>query len=290
MSEFGESFARPIVKELRLRGISTNTRVIVVHQKKTGRWLISGEEGGGAARGISTKGNRVGELGHYVGYVGIAGVPLTSIPIHSFLPNRTFRNVFANDVLRVEAFRYEGSCNITVSSYRLHSALPGLAPKLYLKVLFRGYNGVLNAGATVPTFFDNTGEADEIPSILLPLIQAAVKGVTTVPNHRAHCIALPFLRLPALDITAYKLVVTENEDDSESETITVPTVDVTPINGSVEAPVTTVAGIPDPSPTPLGFTSLSPVALDVMPPDAVTPLPSLEVKKSTTRRASTVAA
>jgi hypothetical protein len=199
MSGLGFRFPKLVLRELKRLGIECRPEVRIVHQKKNARWLIAGEEGGGAE----------GAIGHYVGFVGVSpeGVAV-SLPIRSFIPNRIYRKVFAQDLLRLQVFRYEQSINLSITRHCLVSPGPGRRPELISRDVFIQREGLLTNGSDLPVFIDRTGEPVDMPADLIPAIKAACRGVATVRNKRAHLIGLPDVTLPPIVIS--KATVPEN--------------------------------------------------------------------------------
>lgn len=190
MSGLGSRFPKNVLRELNRLNIGCRTAVSIVFQQKNKRWMIAGEEGGGS----------VDRLGHYVGYVGVAPEGLAvSIPIQSFIPNRTQRRVFAQDLVRFEIFRYENSCNLTVTRHHLVSPGEGRRPELKTDELFHQKNGILTSDSKQPVFFDHAGEPIDLPRELIPAIQAASKGVLSQRNKRAHLIGVADVSLPSVE-------------------------------------------------------------------------------------------
>jgi hypothetical protein len=190
MSGLGSRFPKNVLRELKRLNIYCHSSVSIVFQQKSQRWMIAGEEGGGS----------VDRLGHYVGYLGVAPEGLAvSIPIQSFIPNRTQRRVFAHDLVRLEIFRYETSCNLTVTRHYLVSPGAGRRSELKTVELFQQRNGILTTDSKQPVFFDGAGEAIDLPRELVPAIQAVSKGVLSQRNKRAHLIGVPDVTLPSVE-------------------------------------------------------------------------------------------
>jgi hypothetical protein len=190
MSGLGSRFPKNVLRELKRVNIYCHSSVSIVFQQKSQRWMIAGEEGGGS----------VDRLGHYVGYLGVAPEGLAvSIPIQSFIPNRTQRRVFAQDLVRLEIYRYETSCNLTVTRFYLVSPGGGRRSELKAVELFHQRNGILTTDSKLPVFFDGAGEPIDLPRELVPAIQAVSKGVLSQRNKRAHLIGVSDVTLPSVE-------------------------------------------------------------------------------------------
>jgi hypothetical protein len=190
----GMHLSGKVLAELVRLGLGARPNVTVVFQPKRKRWMIAGEEGGGC----------VGEVGHYVGYVGVApGGLAVSIPTESLIPNSTQRRVVSQEMIRAQLFRYKNSCNLLVTHHYLDSpSKEGVRPSLGRRVLFQGLNGILAQGTTQPVFFDYAGEAVDFPKELIPLIEAVSKAAVRLNNDRAHCIPLAPVVLPPVKISS----------------------------------------------------------------------------------------
>ena len=79
-SGLGMTMHGKVIVELRRLALTARPNITLVHQEKNKRWMIAGEEGGGCT----------GDVGHYVGFVGVHTLGLAvSIPLQSLIPNTT---------------------------------------------------------------------------------------------------------------------------------------------------------------------------------------------------------
>jgi hypothetical protein len=186
-SGLGMTMHGKVIQELQRLNLGARPNLTPVFQQKHKRWMIAGEEGGGCN----------GELGHYIGFVGVVTAPLAiSIPIQSLIPNSTQRRVISQEMVRAQLFRYGSSCDLLITHHYLSPASKeGARPPMERQVLFLGKNGILAPETKQPVFFDHSGEAIDFPHNLIPLIQAVSKGAMTPKNNRAHCIPLQPINL-----------------------------------------------------------------------------------------------
>jgi len=181
-SGLGMNMHGKVIVELRRLALTARPNITLVHQEKNKRWMMAGEEGGGST----------GDVGHYVGFVGVNGPGLAvSIPLQSLIPNTTQRKVISQEMIRAQLFRYCNTCDLLVTHHYIgETAGDSAIPSLQRRVLFHGKNGILAPGTKQPVFFDHAGEAIDFPKNLIPLIQAVSAGATTPKNKHAHCISL----------------------------------------------------------------------------------------------------
>ena len=189
-SGLGMRLHKKVLNELQRLNIVARPAVSIAFQQKQKRWVIAGEEGGGS----------VDKIGHYVGFLGVAPDGLAvSIPIQSLIPNAIQRRVISSELVRIEAFRYEQSCQYNVTHHYLVSPGEGRRPELHGRELFRAYNGILTSDSKQPVFFDRAGEPVDLPADLIPAIQAVTRGILSLRNKRAHLISVPAIILPPIE-------------------------------------------------------------------------------------------
>jgi len=139
-------------------GILCRPQVEIVYQQRANQWKLRGEESGGA----------VELLGHYVGFVDIncEGLPWLQ-RVKNFLPNGIHAVVIANELVRVEMFRYETTYQLLISKHWLQGK-DNERPELKSAILFLGRNGSLDTelwgkdaafrGGAMPHFYGRSGE------------------------------------------------------------------------------------------------------------------------------------
>jgi len=183
----GMELTAPARQELIRSGFRIRPAVSIVHQPKSKRWLLSGEEGGGSVKAI----------GHYVGYVGTnTDASVLSLPVQALLPNVIHRRVLSSSLIRFEIFRYEQSCELAITHLYLDPAPEGQRPRIARRELFRGRDGLLTADNPVPLFFSRSGELIELPEHITPGLAAVARGAQCINCRHAHLIGLPTIRVP----------------------------------------------------------------------------------------------
>jgi hypothetical protein len=178
----GMDLTAPARQELRRSGFRIRPAVSIVHQQKTGKWMLAGEEGGGSVKAI----------GHYVGYVGTSmDKTLLSLPVQALLPNVIHRRVISASLIRFEIFRYEQSCELAITHLYLDYPEEGKRPRIARRDLFRGRDGLLTSDNPVPLFFSRSGELLDFAAHFTPGITAVTRGVQCMNCKHAHLIGLP---------------------------------------------------------------------------------------------------
>jgi len=145
-------------EQIRKIGILCRPQVEIVHQQRADQWKLRGEESGGAHQ----------LLGHYVGFVSVDGEGLAWLQrVKNFLPNGVHAVVIANELVRVEMFRYETTYQLLISRHWLRRG-DKERPELKSRILFLGRNGSLDTelwgkdaafrGGAMPHFYARSGE------------------------------------------------------------------------------------------------------------------------------------
>jgi hypothetical protein len=145
-------------EQVRKIGILCRPQVEIVYQQRANQWKLRGEESGGA----------VELLGHYVGFVDINGEGLPWLQrVKNFLPNGIHAVVIADELVRVEMFRYETTYHLLISKHWLQGK-DKERPELKSAILFLGGNGSLDTelwskdaafrGGAMPHFYARSGE------------------------------------------------------------------------------------------------------------------------------------
>jgi len=145
-------------EQVRKIGILCRPQLEIVYQQRADQWKLRGEESGGA----------IELLGHYVGFVDINGNGLPWLQrVKHFLPNAIHAVVIANELVRVEMFRYETTYQLLISKHWLQN-IDKHRPELKSAILFLGRNGSLDTelwgkdaafrGGAMPHFYGRSGE------------------------------------------------------------------------------------------------------------------------------------
>jgi hypothetical protein len=188
---------------LQAAGIHAQARVTPVSQM-SGNYILRCEESGGGTKA----------LGHYVGFVPLAGMPfISSRKLTSLGVNSIHRRIIAHMLIRFEVFRYkENFVHTFITLHRTGTGSGGRAP-LTRQTLFRGRFGEIdkNSNATFPS--EDGGEDLSIPSFLVPGFQAALLGTRcagtagTGCQHASHFESVGNVKLPETILSALHIAV-----------------------------------------------------------------------------------
>ena len=181
----GLSLPEETREQIRKIGIYCRPQLEIVHQQRANQWKLRGEESGGA----------VELLGHYVGFVDVNGEGLPWLQrIKNFLPNGIHAVVIANQLVRVEMFRYETTYHLLISKHWLQGE-DKERPELKSAILFLGRNGSLDTelwgkdaafrGGALPHFYARSGELAPPKAIWASATQKITEAVCC-PGCR-HC-------------------------------------------------------------------------------------------------------
>jgi hypothetical protein len=171
--------------QIRKIGIHCRPQLEIVYQQRANQWKLRGEESGGA----------VELLGHYVGFVDVNGEGLPWLQrVKNFLSNGIHAVVIADELVRVEMFRYETTYHLLISKHWLQGkgkARPGFKSA----ILFLGRNGSLDTelwgkdaafrGGAMPHFYARSGELAPPEAIWTSATQKITEAVCC-PGCR-HC-------------------------------------------------------------------------------------------------------
>ena len=172
-------------EQIRKIGIHCRPQLEIVYQQRANQWKLRGEESGGA----------VELLGHYVGFVDLNGGGLPWLQrVKNFLPNGIHAVAIANELVRVEMFRYETTYHLLISKHWLQGK-DKERPELKSTILFLGRNGSLDTelwgkdaafrGGAMPHFYARSGELAPPEAIWTSATQKITEAVCC-PGCR-HC-------------------------------------------------------------------------------------------------------
>lgn len=188
LARLGLALPRGVLRRLSSVGIFVQAAVSLQYQHLAKRYVVRGVECGGA----------IPEIGRYVTFCGELGQQLEYLhPIDALGVNGRHAVVVGPMIVRAEMFRVRRSYELLVTK---HWCSPvgesGRRPSLESAVLFRGVEGFLDlelwgkerskAGTAVPDFYSRGGETMGVPETFLPVVQAAIRGVTCVPCSHSH--------------------------------------------------------------------------------------------------------
>jgi hypothetical protein len=186
MARRGLIFPQETRAQIRKTGIRCRPQIEIVFQHGSNEWKLRGEESGGA----------VADLGHYVGYVGLDGEPLSWLQrVQNFLPNGLHAVVVERVLARVEMFRYENTYDLLITRHSLEST-NAKRREMKNEILFLGRNGTLATelwgqdsafrGAAMPHFFKRNGEQAMPQSAWLDAALRVTEGVCCTGCRHVH--------------------------------------------------------------------------------------------------------
>lgn len=186
MAQRGLTLPELTRKEIRRTGIFSRATIQLVYQQQSRRWALRGEEAGGA----------VASLGHYVGFTGADGRPLTWMQrIQNFMPNGVHAVVIAPELCRVEMFRYENTYDVLITKHSLSSQQSARPTIDHSIVFFRragslatelwGKDSAFRGGA-MPRFFKKNGEEELPPDIFNDALLKITEAVCCVGCKHSH--------------------------------------------------------------------------------------------------------
>ncbi len=199
----GMALDRAELDALQVADVRAQARVTPISQT-SGNYVLRGEESGGGTKSI----------GHYVGFVPLAGMPfISSRRLTSLGVNSIHRRIIASTMIRFEVFRYkENFVHAFITLHRTGTGSGGRAP-VARQTLFRGKFGEIDKNGNVTFPSEDGGEDLSIPSFLVPGFQAALVGTRCAGTVGAGCqhashfesvgnVKLPETILSALHIAA----------------------------------------------------------------------------------------
>lgn len=202
MAQRGLTLPEPTRKEIRRTGIFSRATIELVRQQQSHRWVLRGEEAGGA----------VASLGHYVGFTGADGCPLAWMQrIQNFMPNGIHAVAIAPELCRVEMFRYENTYDVLITKHSL-SMQQGSRPHIESSIVFFRRAGSLATelwgkdsafrGGAMPRFFKKNGEEELPPNAFIDALLKVTDAVCCVGCKHSHLLEVgsssSFLRQEAM--------------------------------------------------------------------------------------------
>jgi len=186
----GLTLPEPTRLEIRKTGIFSRATVEPVFQEQVKRWALRGEEAGGA----------VTSLGHYVGFCGATGEPLTwTQRVQNFMPNGVHAIVIEPEVCRVQMFRYEHTYDVLITRHWLSDS-GGRRPQMQSEVLFFHRAGTLSTelwgkdadfrGGAAPRFFKRNGDEQLPPEAFIDVLMKVTEGVCCIGCKHTHLLEL----------------------------------------------------------------------------------------------------
>ncbi len=157
-----------VLDSLLSRRIHCKPAISIVLQRLAGRYVLRGEESGGAVDGI----------GAYCGYVSNEGMALPWIEqIETAASNGRHAVEVAQSFVRLHVVRQDRTCELLITRHSLGSSPARKRPTLQSEVLFRG-TGVLTA--------DLCGADNALRGRILPEFASKTRKPLVVPSQFAH--------------------------------------------------------------------------------------------------------
>jgi hypothetical protein len=181
-----------VLQLLKVTRIHCNPEIALVHQHLAGRFVLRGEESGGAVNGV----------GAYCGYVDEGSKPLSWLqPIDTVGVNGSHALVIAPFLVRVQMVRVEHTYNLLITRHFLRIVTGRKKPSLESATLFRGRQGTLALdlwgkdasfrGRICPVFYSYAGEAVTIPSEYAQAVVTVTAAVSCVGCKHSHLLQPP---------------------------------------------------------------------------------------------------
>lgn len=195
----GLSFSQPILARLHSAGISCDATLrVVTAESGQPAVAIHGRESGGS----------VAEIGHYVGFCKTDGSPLGWLyPIKNFMPNGPHAVVVAEELVRLDMYRFETSYDLLITHHYLKRLEQGGKPKLWNDLIFYARFGTLERelwgkdkmfrGGIAPQFFQANGQPAAFPERFRQAAFKITEGVTCTKCRHCHLLEPPTALEPA---------------------------------------------------------------------------------------------
>lgn len=180
------------VQRLRRAGIYCSPGVTIEFQQGAKRHVLRGRESGGATK----------ELGHYVSFCGVGGDRLPwFVRPDSIVANGDHAVVIAPSMVSVEVLRVEHTYELLIVRHELRAEREGARPRIWSKLLFRGWQGQLPldlvekdrsvAGQIAPEFFTRAGEMRQLPAPFVEAVFAVVSATNCRNCSHPHLLVAP---------------------------------------------------------------------------------------------------
>jgi hypothetical protein len=172
--------------------IESVAAISIEHQRSANRYVLRGQESGGA----------VAEFGSYCGFAGEDSNPLPWLQrVDSLTVNGIHARVVAAGFLRVQIVRVLRTYDLLITRHVLRPVAGKKRPALENSTIFLGYQGTLELelwgkdeglrGKVMPQFLTRAGESISVPGALHDAVYRAVSGVTCVGCRHSHLLVAP---------------------------------------------------------------------------------------------------
>jgi hypothetical protein len=175
------------LQALQKAGIYSLASLTIEHQNSTNRYVIRGQESGGA----------VADLGAYCGFVGEDGNPIPWLQrVDTLAVNGIHARVVAATLVRVQVVRVLRTYDLLITKHSLRQLDSKGRPALDNSIIFLGRQGTLELdlwgkddslrGRVCPEFLRKSGDPLMLPSRFQDAVSRAVAGVTCLGCRHTH--------------------------------------------------------------------------------------------------------
>ena len=182
----GLDLSREVADSLVSQRIWCNPAISIIHQRLAGRYVLRGEESGGAVR----------DIGAYCGYVDHEGNALPWIaPIETVASNGRHAVVLAQSFVRLHIVRVGHIFELLLTRHSLGSSPARKKPTIQSDILFRG-SGLLSVdlcntdnplrGCLMPDFTSKNRKAQTIPREFARAVMVACGAVCCIGCSHAY--------------------------------------------------------------------------------------------------------
>ena len=180
------------IENLQKAGIRCVTAVSIEHQRTANRYVLRGQESGGA----------VAEFGSYCGFAGEDGNRLSWLQrVDSLAVNGIHARVVAPGFVRVQIIRVLRTYDLLITRHSLRTVAGKSRPTLENSIVFLGRQGTIELelwgkdeglrGQLMPRFLSRAGEPVSIPGDFHDAVCRAVAGATCTGCRHAHLLVPP---------------------------------------------------------------------------------------------------
>jgi hypothetical protein len=196
-ARFGLRLAPEVLAALKDFRIYCNPDISIVHQQLAQRYLLRGEESGGA----------VCNLGAYSSFVDEKGKPLAWLqPVETVGPNGRHAIVLAPSFVRMHMVRVEHTYDLLITQHKLTLVEGRKKPSIESTVLFKGRQGTLSLdlwekdassrGQLCPVFYSYSGDLISIPREFVEAALILTAAVCCIGCRHTHLLQPPALSVP----------------------------------------------------------------------------------------------
>jgi hypothetical protein len=203
-ARFGLRLASDVLDALRDLRIYCNSDISVVHQQFAERYVLRGEESGGA----------VSNVGAYSSFVDDAGKALSWLqPVETVGANGRHAIVIAPSFVRMHMVRVEHTYDLLITRHRLVSVTGRKKPAIESTILFKARQGTLaldlwekdssSRGQICPVFYSFGGDPRVIPHEFQEATLIMTAAVCCIGCRHAHLLQPPIASIaPEIPATA----------------------------------------------------------------------------------------